>query len=448
MSPKGGKAGQLTKHVLESVLPSRGKYSSLEGDNDNCGFNSKNLMDNALDSYSSLSEYIGKIAKAQCCAAALGGNSSSENEYCDYLYFFTGDLVLTGLDDTKFKKAMEDIYQKMETHLDKFKCTNKYPTITIQNDELFQKMKKVHDYYRDYERIEYYIKKHNYMCDDTVSSYLEEIKKAYDAISGKCPNHDGSSDEPYCNDFNNWFRDTKYGTLLQKKCLKDEEAALQEQAVRGHSSTHSGQGSEILGGRVSGGEGKGGSDGGGSHRGDDDQDVVLIGDAVDTGASGVTPGAVAGGTIATIGLPAIGFFLYKVSTTHMCIYIYIYTQMYIYIHIYTYTYTHTYVLSFFFFFFQYTNLFDGIKNSLFGGSNNSNNRRGRRSIGRRQHIDDTFTENDSSTLGDDGSTTLGGGGSSTDVSTIYNEPPRRSIGRRERAGTNNRRPGNIRYYAT
>ncbi|CAA9989293.1 KIR protein [Plasmodium knowlesi strain H] len=407
MSPKGGKAGQLTKHVLESVLPSRGKYSSLEGDNDNCGFNSKNLMDNALDSYSSLSEYIGKIAKAQCCAAALGGNSSSENEYCDYLYFFTGDLVLTGLDDTKFKKAMEDIYQKMETHLDKFKCTNKYPTITIQNDELFQKMKKVHDYYRDYERIEYYIKKHNYMCDDTVSSYLEEIKKAYDAISGKCPNHDGSSDEPYCNDFNNWFRDTKYGTLLQKKCLKDEEAALQEQAVRGHSSTHSGQGSEILGGRVSGGEGKGGSDGGGSHRGDDDQDVVLIGDAVDTGASGVTPGAVAGGTIATIGLPAIGFFLYK-----------------------------------------YTNLFDGIKNSLFGGSNNSNNRRGRRSIGRRQHIDDTFTENDSSTLGDDGSTTLGGGGSSTDVSTIYNEPPRRSIGRRERAGTNNRRPGNIRYYAT
>ncbi|CAA9986409.1 KIR protein [Plasmodium knowlesi strain H] len=109
--------------------------------------------------------------------------------------------------------------------------------------------------------------------------------------------------------------------------------------------------------------------------------------------------------------------------------------------------------------YKYTDVFDGIKKSLFGGSNNTRGRSmERRSIGRRQHFDDTFTENDSSTLGDDGSTTLDGGGgggdsstlggSSTDISTIYNEPPRRPIGRGERAGTNNRRPGNIRYYAT
>ncbi|CAA9989763.1 KIR protein [Plasmodium knowlesi strain H] len=97
-----------------------------------------------------------------------------------------------------------------------------------------------------------------------------------------------------------------------------------------------------------------------------------------------------------------------------------------------------------FFIYKYTSLFDGIKNSLFGGSNR--NRRGRRSTVRHnQHFDDTFTENDSSTLGDDGSTTVGGGGSSTDVSTIYDDGGRPSG--RTRA-TNNRRPGNIRYYAT
>ncbi|CAA9987566.1 KIR protein [Plasmodium knowlesi strain H] len=157
--------------------------------------------------------------------------------------------------------------------------------------------------------------------------------------------------------------------------------------------------------------------------------AIPAGDRVDTRASplgagapgGSTtsiPGAVGGG-LASVALPAVGLLLYK-----------------------------------------YTSLFDGIKKSLFGGSNN---RRGRRSTVR--HTDHHFNGFDSSTMGDDsstlggdGSTTLGGGGSSTlggsstDISTIYNDDDR---GRRRRlsppkgrAGTNNRRQGNIRYYAT
>ncbi|CAA9987822.1 KIR protein [Plasmodium knowlesi strain H] len=134
---------------------------------------------------------------------------------------------------------------------------------------------------------------------------------------------------------------------------------------------------------------------------------------VSTDSTTSIPGAVGGGLV-SVALPTIGFFLYK-----------------------------------------YTNIFDGIKKSLFGGSNRN---RGRRSTGRHQHfdgLDSSTMGDDSSTLGDDGSTTLGGGGgesstlggSSTDISTIYNEPPRRPTGR-TRTGTNNRRPGNIRYYAT
>ncbi|CAA9987183.1 KIR protein [Plasmodium knowlesi strain H] len=134
------------------------------------------------------------------------------------------------------------------------------------------------------------------------------------------------------------------------------------------------------------------------------------------GSGGV--GGMVGGGLASVALPAVGLLLYK-----------------------------------------YTDVFDGIKKSLFGGLNNGNNRRGRRSTFRHneQHFDgfDSSTlGDDSSTLGGDGSTTLGGGGgesstlggSSTDISTIYDDGERRR--RPSPASTkpyNTRQSRNIRY---
>ncbi|CAA9986293.1 KIR protein [Plasmodium knowlesi strain H] len=129
---------------------------------------------------------------------------------------------------------------------------------------------------------------------------------------------------------------------------------------------------------------------------------------ISSGSTATMGSAVAGGLV-SVALPTIGFFLYK-----------------------------------------YTDVFSGIKNSLFGGSNR-NRGRGRRSTFRHsnQHFEDTLTENDSSTLGGGGggeSSTLGG--SSTDISTIYNDD---DGGRRRPSSPPSRKPyhtrqsRNIRY---
>eukprot|EP00366_Plasmodium_knowlesi_P001188 XP_002258685.1 KIR protein [Plasmodium knowlesi strain H] len=277
-------------------------------------------------------------------------------------------------------------------------CKDMWEDVLLDSEtpgENFSNRKALYEYFVDYGTLESHLgisgigttaKK---KCEKKYYEHINKITKACNAISDYCKKEGGHENDEYCT----WFNGKK-----ENYCNKDKIAKLTCKQVV-YKPPSSGPGST--------GTWNPGSSG-----------TASTGDHSISGSDGSSGGVggMVGGTLATVGLPTIGFFLYK-----------------------------------------YTNIFDGIKKSLFGGSNNTGGRnRGRRSTIGRQHFEDILTENDSSTLGDDGSTTLGGGGggsstlggSSTDVSTIYNEPPRRTTGRRERAGTNNRRPGNIRYYAT
>ncbi|CAA9990301.1 KIR-like protein [Plasmodium knowlesi strain H] len=121
----------------------------------------------------------------------------------------------------------------------------------------------------------------------------------------------------------------------------------------------------------------------------------------------IAPAAISG-TLITAGLPALGYFLYKYDLLP-------------------------------------SSISNRLKSIVGGGSSRS-----RRVRSVRRNFDGSTADDAStvgSTLGDDSTVDYS---TAEDVSTIYNdddEPPRRPSGR-TRTGTNNRRPGNIRYYAT
>ncbi|ANQ10710.1 KIR protein [Plasmodium coatneyi] len=243
-----GKATTLTKTELEGYLPSKKKYKELdESAWAGCGYNFKSDIENAIENFSNIKVKADTIKEAVDNICHMISSGKEVDESCDYFYFWLGDKIFDGVDDSTFKGAMKSIYDKVKGKAASFNCTNKYPTITIQEKDghdgtLFQHMKKVHDYYRDYERITFHIKEHNYSCTHDVESYLGDINTSYEAMKIECPTEEGA--KPYCRDFKSWFKNPEYKSLLERKCKA--ETAFGEKVIRQHAGSFAGQGSELL----------------------------------------------------------------------------------------------------------------------------------------------------------------------------------------------------------
>ncbi|ANQ07436.1 KIR protein [Plasmodium coatneyi] len=154
-------------------------------------------MDLALGNYPSVSSYAVKIAKAQCCASHLGGKDSADNEYCHYLYFWTGELLSGKLKDPDFKKAMEEIYKEMENYDSRFNCKNLCPNV---NKDEFDKRKVAYEYLQNYATIHQKLTENNKFCDSICSDYLMSTYKTYSEVYEKCVPLTSNS-EAYCTTF-------------------------------------------------------------------------------------------------------------------------------------------------------------------------------------------------------------------------------------------------------
>ncbi|CAA9986641.1 KIR protein [Plasmodium knowlesi strain H] len=324
-------------------------------------------------------------------------------ERFNFFYLWVGyELLERSTKSVSFGPLMRQIYQKLKTMGDGQECDQLCDGLYLNKEEggeknTFEHIKTLAEYFADYATLNSYLGNNgNKKCDATYYGHLKQIEEACKTIKEGCRKENGAhKSEEYCK----WFNEHQHksycdnGALSKLKCTKVKPPNPNPNQAGSSGSLSDGVGEQHSG--VSGG-----SDGGGSHRkeGEETDNSVL--------------GAVGGGLV-SVALPTIGFFLYK-----------------------------------------YTDVFDGIKKSLFGGSNNTGGRnrgRGRRSTVRHT---DHFNGFDSSTMGDDSSTLGGGGGgsstlggSSTDISTIYNddEPPRRPSSPPSRKPYHTRQNRNIRY---
>ncbi|CAA9987900.1 KIR protein [Plasmodium knowlesi strain H] len=384
------------KSELDKLLETKRKYyDELNKGIDCCQELGDSLRESAEEKLfgdPKTKDYASKVVGNWCCAYEWGKKVlHSTNYWCYYFYYWLGSKIPAKPVNKSWKDTMKIIYHELQDPEGRGTCKIIYDNI---EREVFRNMQKLYNFHYDYDTIEGQLELSKYYCDEELRSYLDEIYEAYEDIKEQCI--DEGCNEQYCKDFSTMFDDDKYENLLKKKC--STETRTEHRAIEQHLEA---KGEKFLVVR------------------EEPSHTIGLSNPTESSSpsttgsdSTIAPGAVAGGTIATIGIPTIGFFLYK-----------------------------------------YTDVFDGIKKTLFGGSNNTGGRsRGRRSTFR--HNDQHFDGFDSSTLGGDGSTTLGGGGgdsstlggSSTDVSTIYDDGGRRPSGRTR--ATNNRRPGNIRYYAT
>ncbi|ANQ06106.1 KIR protein [Plasmodium coatneyi] len=347
------KAKQLLKEKCQKKkLPSEKVYCELNNTTHPCSDNyeistkaTRDELKNMLQQNEVWGSYEDQIVLGFCYASKMNKGSGSDKKYCQHFYYWLQTMLYMAKDlNTTFGTIMKNIYRKLKDLNIEDECTEIYANI---EHAIYQNMRTVFDYTQDYETIETCARNPHSsepQCADKYHGYLQKVLPTYEYMSIKCPK-EKDNNEKWCMDFQKMANQHSYDELLQLKC----------------SLKHTPECTNIT--------------------------AAIL------------------GTLTSIGLPVLSFFLYK-----------------------------------------YNLLPSSFFNKFGKNSGRRSTRRGR-STGR-HHFDDTFTEGDTSTtLGDstENDSTIGSTlGSTTDGSTIYNgrpPPPTRGRGRTGAANNNNNRRG-------
>ncbi|ANQ06838.1 KIR protein, partial [Plasmodium coatneyi] len=186
----------------------------------------KTAIDGILTSYGNHSYYGELSAKAFCLASQKKEKqkASSEDKYCTSLYYWLGDQLFSTMNNsTEFSKAMSEVYNKLEQLKGletEGKCEVMYPNDNI-NLETFNHMKPILDYYHDYTTIKKCVddpQASEPKCTTEYERYLKEVLSAYDYMSIKCPKEDVSNNKEWCTDFKKMTATHSREELLKLKC--------------------------------------------------------------------------------------------------------------------------------------------------------------------------------------------------------------------------------------
>ncbi|ANQ07294.1 KIR protein [Plasmodium coatneyi] len=350
-----------------SDLPSRQmyyKFDSVYGTYKSI-YNNVDTIEGKLRGFNCIDSDIEKILYAWYYVFMKESVISPKDAPCYYLYYYIGNILWSGTGGKDlFLSHMRDLYTALKGDHYNEKCE------LIHKNEIteatFITRKKIFDYSKDHDTIKQQIldsAKDKYKCTETYLKYLEDILTTYDTMKASCPENGASSSSPsydaaYCTEFNKMFKEYKH----------EEMMTLKSQLVK-QAKSASADASSFM-----------------------ESSEVNIPVAVSS-------------ILGVMGLPALGYFIYKVM---------------IIIKIYTY----------------YTSLPSLISNTLSsGGRSNRKRRSTERPFNR--FLDDSTTEytTDNSTIESVAESTT------TDDSTLYND------GRRRRGGRNrsNTRPRNVAY---
>ncbi|SBO26571.1 KIR protein [Plasmodium knowlesi strain H] len=358
----------LQKEGALSGLPSRKDYYNMfdRGVNNCRNYNNwPQEMKVALEDDPDIGEGAEKIAKGLCHAYETKKNSTSHKlnqDYCDFYYFWVGGKILRELNGGKdFKSVMKKIKEEVEKKKSDHGCSFRFPTERGINFFLHSKI--LFDYYKDHESINPHLKIGGKVCANAYYRYLLKAQNAYTYMKDKCENGGKTNNKEWCEYFKEMYKECRNGEHSTLSLCKVGKSTLGEQCATTYRSSVTEERTPLT----------------------PEGSTYPEGDTTNN-RSTIPPATAISGILYTIGLPALGLFLYK-----------------------------------------YTDLFDGIKKYLFGGSNNTRGRnrgRGRRATFRHnhQHFDSYF---DSSTIGDstEGVSTLGSTeGTSTIDGTVYSIP--------------------------
>eukprot|EP00366_Plasmodium_knowlesi_P001211 XP_002258708.1 KIR protein [Plasmodium knowlesi strain H] len=250
-----------------------------------------------------VAEYTDKIMKAWCYVLRMQeyGLKEYHGDRCTFLYYYIGGLLPVDLSKGLLMIRMNQIENALRGTGRSNNCDNKYPRTTT-NKSIFDQRKILFDFKYDHSKMQQQLTSSEFQCTDAYKSHLEAITRAYEAVSADCKGENGKYE--YCKTFAKNYGDYFDNGTLKLKCPSVVVKLATPKKPSAGDDFDLGD-AVVDGGDHAQNEEK-------KAEGAQNQGKKTESSSVQSteSSSNIAPGAVAG-TLFTVGLPALAYFIYK-----------------------------------------------------------------------------------------------------------------------------------------
>ncbi|ANQ10965.1 Variable surface protein Vir7-like protein [Plasmodium coatneyi] len=213
-----GKGEPLTENNL-GRLPSQSAYNELGGQTGACSSTlddrllrrEERKLEEALTNYENVKVFVDEIVGAWCFIHKTKKVSDPTDPWCYWFYYWLGNTAL----QVSGKIFLSDFMNTVYNALEKVDVTHKCEKIGEHISKIdFNQIRTVYEYYRDFEAIRAQLSGSGYQCDEKYEEHLQDILKSYEPVHTKC---NGGVYGEHCKEFQDMFTDDKYRDLLLPK---------------------------------------------------------------------------------------------------------------------------------------------------------------------------------------------------------------------------------------
>ncbi|KMZ77195.1 hypothetical protein PVIIG_06345 [Plasmodium vivax India VII] len=169
-----------------------------------------------------------KILKAVCYVYNESKTSNFDDDTCNFLYFWLGNMLFSNLKDTKFvSEVIIRLYQRLNENPNQSVCD--IPHISMQEKD-FQRIKLIFDYSQDYYNYKLDLASYNPPCNGEYRKYLTTYVDNYKHLYKECIEQ--NQRHSYCTEFLKYYDVTKHGDLYSWKCNLTETLSKAQPSER------------------------------------------------------------------------------------------------------------------------------------------------------------------------------------------------------------------------
>ncbi|SCA60100.1 Plasmodium vivax Vir protein, putative [Plasmodium vivax] len=197
------------------LLPTKYNYKKFDEEYGTCeGVNFYPEVTEELSTFEGFPEISTKILKAVCYVYNKSKRSTIDEDTCNFLYFWLGNILINGLNKKDFfSEVIISLYWRLNENNKQKVCNLPYARM---GESDFKKTKLIFDIFQDYVNYKMDLARYNPPCNEEYNKYLTTYVDNYKQFYKECIKEHKSN--VYCQEFNKYYNDEKHHNLLTWSC--------------------------------------------------------------------------------------------------------------------------------------------------------------------------------------------------------------------------------------
>ncbi|GAW84506.1 variable surface protein [Plasmodium gonderi] len=194
-------------------LPSIINYRKLDEGINYCLHDEETKIREKLKIFKSIDGILQKLLDILCYMPYFSTISNSTEEYCNFFYYWFGNMIANIKHEEEFNKIINIFYDGLTIVGASNKCVNHFISNSIDD---FKKLKSVYDYSINYSSIKQKLTDKKISCSQELKELVKDAEYIYDEMYRECIT---GNKKNYCNSFKKIFPNYPNGNKLHPlKC--------------------------------------------------------------------------------------------------------------------------------------------------------------------------------------------------------------------------------------